>query len=396
MSQNSVILPTTGTVSGLQMTQDTNNALDTLRTNFSGASFTVSSAEPWQFFANTTNNTLNMLSADGTTFIPLFTFNQSSYLATPYNLSQSFAPQGRLTLSPSSPVQSGNITGNTYINYTPYIGNLIPIYNGSIFVNTGFATITLNLNSSNHPNAQVFDVYASLQSSVVTLSAMAWGNNSSRTTSSGGKTGTGNSTITQVNGLWVNNAAISSGDSFNGSTGYSIPQYQGTYLGSFYTTANGQTGISLKPAFSSGGNNTIIGISNAYNRVKASALSADSTIDWTYSSAAWRSANASNSNRVSWVDGLAQTFVNGTYDVAVAFGSNGNNYSIGIALNGTGSPDLIAHAVAASTDTLVMVQTENFAPNLGLNFIQAVEYSGSGTQTAYGNGYMALIWDGEI
>ena len=32
MSQNSLILPTTGTVSGLQMTQYVNNALDTINT----------------------------------------------------------------------------------------------------------------------------------------------------------------------------------------------------------------------------------------------------------------------------------------------------------------------------------------------------------------------------
>ena len=37
MSQNSLVLPTTGTVSGLQITQAANSALDTLNTLASGA-----------------------------------------------------------------------------------------------------------------------------------------------------------------------------------------------------------------------------------------------------------------------------------------------------------------------------------------------------------------------
>jgi hypothetical protein len=62
MSQNSLVLPTTGTVSGLTMTQDTNNALDTLNTCWSGGS-APSSPEDCQLWADTTNNLLKQWDA---------------------------------------------------------------------------------------------------------------------------------------------------------------------------------------------------------------------------------------------------------------------------------------------------------------------------------------------
>ena len=87
MSQNSLTLPTTGTVSGLQMTQDTNNALDTLNTLSSGAS-APSSPVAGQLWHDTTNNILKLRSLDNTSWIPLFYLNEASYLAGPPSLGQ--------------------------------------------------------------------------------------------------------------------------------------------------------------------------------------------------------------------------------------------------------------------------------------------------------------------
>ncbi len=84
MSQNSIVLPTTGTVSGLQMTQDTNNALDTLNTLASGAS-APGSPEAGQLWHDTTANIIRIRSLDNTTWIPLYNLNESSYLSGPYS-----------------------------------------------------------------------------------------------------------------------------------------------------------------------------------------------------------------------------------------------------------------------------------------------------------------------
>jgi hypothetical protein len=95
MSQNSLTLPTTGTVSGLQMAQDTNLALDTLNTLSSGAS-APGSPEAGQLWHDTTNNILKLRSLDNTNWIPLFYVNESSYLAGPPSLGQISAGANRI------------------------------------------------------------------------------------------------------------------------------------------------------------------------------------------------------------------------------------------------------------------------------------------------------------
>jgi hypothetical protein len=83
MSQNSLTLPTTGTVSGLQMTQYANNAIDTLNTLASGAS-APGSPEAGQLWHDTTNNVLKLRSLDNTSWIAVLSLNESSYLSAPY------------------------------------------------------------------------------------------------------------------------------------------------------------------------------------------------------------------------------------------------------------------------------------------------------------------------
>lgn len=310
-------------------------------------------------------------------------------------------PQGRLTLTTGIPILTADVTAAGIIYYTPYVGQYAPIWNGTAFINANLGgQLTLTLNSTNHPTTTVFDVYLSLQSGIATLSAMAWSNASTTARSStlGGKTATGNATITQKNGIWVNNATISSSDSFNSTTGVVIPQNQGTYLGSFYTTAAGQTGIALKPSPAAGGSNNIIGLWNAYNRIKATALERDVS-SWTYASNAWRAANGSNSNRISWIDGLQQTNLRASYEIQCSVISS-NNIQIGINLNSTSAaPNIFGNTTNSNGTNIMLPISENFYPQLGFNFIQAMEISQNAvTITFQGNSASsyALMLDLEV
>lgn len=117
MSQNSLILPTTGTVSGLQMTQAVNNSLDTLNTLASGAS-APSAPEAGQLWHDTTNNLLKIRSLDNTTWIALFTLNESAYTGT--------LPSGSVLASPAltgTPTAPTATTGNntTQIATTAFV-----------------------------------------------------------------------------------------------------------------------------------------------------------------------------------------------------------------------------------------------------------------------------------
>ena len=53
------------------------------------------------------------------------------------------APQGRLTLQTATPVMTTTQSAKTTIFYTPYVGNQVPIYNGTSMVMTTFAELSV-------------------------------------------------------------------------------------------------------------------------------------------------------------------------------------------------------------------------------------------------------------
>ncbi|MCE9561880.1 MAG: hypothetical protein K8U57_07485 [Planctomycetes bacterium] len=78
MSQNPTVLPTTGTVSGLQMTQKTNDALDTLNTHWSGAS-APATPEQYQFWEDTSTTPATLRQYDGSQWVFLWTLDSSNH-----------------------------------------------------------------------------------------------------------------------------------------------------------------------------------------------------------------------------------------------------------------------------------------------------------------------------
>ena len=51
-------------------------------------------------------------------------------------------PQGRLTLESGVPVSSTDQTGKATVYYTPYLGNLVPVYNGSQFIGKAISELS--------------------------------------------------------------------------------------------------------------------------------------------------------------------------------------------------------------------------------------------------------------
>jgi hypothetical protein len=60
------------------------------------------------------------------------------------NVNATISPQGRLTLASATPVMSSTQSAKTTIYYTPYIGNLVPIYDGTNMVPTACAGYSYN------------------------------------------------------------------------------------------------------------------------------------------------------------------------------------------------------------------------------------------------------------
>jgi YVTN family beta-propeller protein len=302
------------------------------------------------------------------------------------------APQGRLTLASNTPVMTGDATAQTSVYYTPYQGNIVPIYDGANMQSYTFGQLTMALNTSNQLSGKIYDLFVFLNSSVVTIGAgPAW----STTTSRG--TGAGTTQLQQTDGLWVNANTITLR---NGATSYSsIPVGEATYVGSAYMTANGQTGINFKPAAAPGGSSPILGLWNAYNRVPAYSLSRDLTTSWTYASATWRPTNNSTSNRVTWLDGLGQSPVRSSCSVQTGISISNDAISIGVSLNSTtATPNILGWMNPNTGDTLYLNSPqENFPPQLGTNYLQAMEIAPSSvTATFYGSGLaQTLTFQGE-
>ncbi len=225
-------------------------------------------------------------------------------------------------------------------------------------------------------SGSVYDVFAT--SGAAVCAGPAW----SSTTSRG--TGAGTTELQLKSGIWTNKNSLT--HCWGGASGTTdlgaLSANQGTYLGSFYGTAAGQTGMAFTPAAGTGGSNTFLALYNAYNRIVTGSRSADSTASWSYNSATWRAANASNSNRISFLDGLQQSSLTGTYFVCV--GTANATANTGVDLDSTSNaPKITTQTNVLSTALQTAVVTENFSPVLGLHFVQAVE-SGAASPTFFG------------
>ena len=309
-------------------------------------------------------------------------------------------PQGRLTLSSTAPVMTADVTGASpqTIYYLPYQGATVPINNGAKFVNylMGSSGISLALDSTAahtgyQQSGKLFDLFAFLNNGVLTLgTGPAWTNGTTRANA-----------ITQVNGIWVNSASITLRFGTASGNTVSVAANQATYLGTMYATADGATSVQFKLAAASGGSAPVIGIWNAYNRVRCFSLCSESATNWHNSSATWVAMNSSNNNRVTYVDGLGQSAVKGRVTTIAYNATAGNGCDIGVAQNWTtGGPARLGayqSANASSIGANTYAAQENFPPIQGLNYLQAIEASLNSTQTtfSFNGGQTCLLFEGE-
>ena len=294
---------------------------------------------------------------------------------------------GRLTPHGSAAVPAADAVGVTSIDYLPApnaVGYLLPIYNGTSFLGYSITSsgLTLTLNTSNHLSGKLYDVFAIYSGgSLVLVSGPAWTSNTARSQA-----------ITQATGnIWTNNTAMTA---YNGSTSYSVAQYQGTYLGTFYASANGQSGIKLGATAAIGGSAPVCFIWNAYNQVAGAFACRDSTASYTYQTAAWRQRNGSTGNQFSFICGLV---VNGISGASSAQCSQSASVGVDIAmgLNSTTAPYGGTVGFINSTSTVANQGFSHFnlSVAIGYNYIADLEYSpASGTTTWSDSGNVGTLY----
>jgi hypothetical protein len=295
------------------------------------------------------------------------------------------APQGRLTLQSGAPVQTADQVAKSTVYYDSYVGNLVPVWNGSIWVPLAITSdeVSFGLATANVLSGSVYDIFAVNSSgSLALVVGPAWSSTSAR------GTGAGTTELQRLSGIWTNkNSLTHAYGGAAGTTDYgTVSANQATYLGSLYATANGQTGVALKPAGANGGSNNIVGLFNAYNRIRVTALNIDTTTTpYNYGSTTWRPLNNSNNNRISFLDGLGYLHVVGRTQFYVVYssGSPNANGGVGVNFNSTSTtPNVVASfatATSSSSTQGVPIAIEGFYPLLGFNYVQAMEAVFSGT-----------------
>ena len=299
-------------------------------------------------------------------------------------------PQGRLTLTSGAPVMTASALAQTTIYYDCYNGNTVPVWNGTIDVQMPIPSceISTALASSGTgviTGGNVLDVWAVNVASSLTLCVATSGGTGGGwaldTAGSNTGRGTGYSQLDMTTRPQITNKnAIT--NCFNGATNEgTIAVNRATYLGTFYSTANGQTAMVLNPAAAAGGSAPVLGLYNAYNRVPYTSRSISSS-STTYISSTVRALGASTNNRVSWVDGLGRSRASARVD-ATAFSAGPSAVSsIGIDFNGTtvfgGFVGDINPGTSGPTFLTWTFFGWDFGYFTGFNFAQAVE-SGLGS-----------------
>lgn len=292
-------------------------------------------------------------------------------------------PQGYLTPSSQLAIITGDFPSATAIYYTPYIGNNVPIYNGSSFIFTPFTELTLTL-VSNHLASTLYDLFAINDSGTIRLvSGSAWNSSTAGACSRG--SGAGTTQLARTNGIWTN--AVSMTGRYGAST-TTVAVNRGTYVGSI--SIDGTAGqVSCYRTYVPSAK---WGIWNAYNRVPVYLKTGDGTASWNYTTNTFRPSNNSTANSLTVFQGLAEEVIDLQF-----LNSNENSTSAQITQSGIGwnSTSVAIGTVAQRTcggATLSETGGSLFAPcrytqppALGVNVATCLEKSGAaGTTTWYG------------
>ena len=279
------------------------------------------------------------------------------------------SPQGRLTLSSTLPVMTSTLANQGIIYYLPYIGDRIPIYDGSNMVMTtipaGLSAVTTDTTKS--PAAigvsKVNDWFVWNDAGTIRI-----GHGPDWTSDTARSAGTA---LVMASGIWLNNAAITNGPAAS----------RGTYVGTTRSNASSQLDW-IYGSSASGGGEAFFGVWNCYNRVPVGTMVIEATQNWTCAAATVRGFNNSLSNRVSAVFGLSEDAVSACANAMAytpsQYGHVGIGYNSTSAFSGsrTGSWSQSAGGWFHISGKLSSIS------GLGFNFWQMLELGNSDTQIA--------------
>ena len=307
-------------------------------------------------------------------------------------------PGGRLTLATGTPVMTSSQVAKTTLYYTPYTGLWVPVYDGTRMVMSSIGSelsLALNSNSGHtgyHQSGKNYDFfYAYVSGTFYFGTGPAWTNDTTRSAA-----------LAYLQGVLTNSGTMTLRYGTSSGLTVSVPANQATYLGTVRMSADGQTRFKFG-ASAAGGDDAWFGLWNMYNRVVVATSVKDSTNSWSYNSGTFQAANASTTNRISFIRGLDEDAVDATYLMSIAAASANTLPAINIGLDSTSAGSGIPGALPAFNANLSLISRYVGIPGLGWHFLQAVEkavgtfantptfYGDAGDASAYGSGLLATM-----
>lgn len=278
-------------------------------------------------------------------------------------------PGGRLTLTTLTPVTTTDVTGATTIYYTPFIHNVIGVFDGTSWKQYTFSELSLALGTLT--SGKNYDVFVYDNAGTLTLKlGPAWSTDTAR------GTGAGTTELVLQDGVYVNNVSITSGPGAKA----------GRYLGTIRTTSTTTTEDSFGGASQSGGKRFVW---NAYNRIIRHAAVIDTTNSWNYTTATWRQANGATGNKVEYVYGLNIETVTAQVTHQASNSPSAVDVATGIGVDATNanSAKVFGNVGQTPMSNRASLQADYRGfPGLGYHYLAWLEISAaSGTSTWYGD-----------
>lgn len=324
-----------------------------------------------------------LFNSSGTTSKISFTATpQVAIVALGEDLVNLATPQGRVTLTTATPVMTATASGQTTVYYTPYVGNIVPIYDGSNFVVTQFSELSqATTDATKSPAAvaasKVYDIFVWNDAGTIRATrGPAWTNDTTR-----------GYTLTMTNGILLNTSSVTNGPA----------ALRGTFVGTIRSNASSTIDY-IFGSSAAGGGQAWFGVWNAYNRVTVATRVLDSAAAYAYASGTVRQANASAANRISFVTGAAEDGISVSYgSLLVGPATQGAFGVTGFGLDSTTVMDKRALVMCPSAFALNVstVAMHTYDPQLGFHFVQAMEVTDSSSwffnnSTAYDGLYSTL------
>jgi hypothetical protein len=201
----------------------------------------------------------------------------------------------RLSLTTAVPVTTADVTAAGTLYCVPYTGNAIALYDGTSWNIRTSAEFSLALTAT---SGKPYDVWVYDNAGTPTLETLVWTNDTTRATA-----------LATQNGILVK-----SGDATR------------RYVGTFYANGSNTTEDSAAKRY----------LWNYYNRIDRLMLAAVETANtWTYTTAAFRQANANTANQLSYIQGVSENPVKATVYAVSANSGTSVGRTVGIGVDST-------------------------------------------------------------